>query len=92
MGSSSSVSKGDEASVNQMIADNPVMVFSKSYCPFCDKTKQLLTNNGVTFKAFELDEQKNGAALQAALKKLSGQNTVPNVYINKQHIGGNDKM
>ena len=33
--------KGQEE-VLKLIEDNPVMVFSKSWCPFCKKTKNLL--------------------------------------------------
>ena len=34
-----------------------------------------------------VDITENGASLQAALLEVSGQNTVPNVYINGDHIG-----
>ncbi len=32
-----------------------------------------------------------GADIQAVLLELTGQKTVPNVFIKGQHIGGNDK-
>lgn len=32
----------------------------------------------------------NGAEIQAVLKELSGQSTVPNVFVNGKHIGGSD--
>ena len=39
---------------------------------------------------YELDEDiDNGKDLQDALAVITGQSTVPNIYINKQHIGGN---
>jgi glutaredoxin 3 len=34
----------------------------------------------------------DGAALQAALAEINGQTSVPNIYINKQHIGGNSDL
>lgn len=34
----------------------------------------------------------DGSAIQAALKELSGQTSVPNIYIKKQHIGGNSDL
>ena len=79
-----------QTSVEQLIADNKVMVFSKGYCPFCTKTKDLLKNKGVAFHAVEMDEIAGGDAMHASLKTYSGQNTVPNVYVNGKHIGGND--
>lgn len=53
------------------------------------------------FKAIELDQAgttcranlsciDHGAQLHDALKKITGQNTVPNVFINGKHIGGCD--
>ena len=32
----------------------------------------------------------NGADIQNTLKSMTGQSTVPNVWINGKHIGGND--
>eukprot|EP00590_Aulacoseira_subarctica_P004760 CAMPEP_0172425384 /NCGR_PEP_ID=MMETSP1064-20121228/31736_1 /TAXON_ID=202472 /ORGANISM="Aulacoseira subarctica , Strain CCAP 1002/5" /LENGTH=51 /DNA_ID=CAMNT_0013168197 /DNA_START=249 /DNA_END=404 /DNA_ORIENTATION=+ len=33
----------------------------------------------------------NGSDIQAALAELTGQRTVPNVFIKGKHLGGNDK-
>merc|ERR1719246_430419 len=55
------------------IDSNDVVVFSKSYCPFCDKTKDLLKNMGVEFAVHELDQMENGAEIQTALLDMTGQ-------------------
>lgn len=34
----------------------------------------------------------DGSAIQDALQEISGQRTVPNVYIAKEHIGGNSDL
>ena len=34
----------------------------------------------------------DGADIQAALKEINGQSSVPNIYINKKHIGGNSDL
>lgn len=34
----------------------------------------------------------DGSALQDALEDISGQRTVPNIFINKKHIGGNSDL
>lgn len=67
-------------------------VFSKSYCPYCSATKSLLSSLDAKFYAIELDQVPDGDDIQAALKEISGQRTVPNVYIGKQHIGGNSDL
>ena len=86
------VDSGLKAQIEADIAGNKVMVYSKSYCPFAKATKDLLKSKGIEFKVIELDEVSGGDALHAALKAYSGQNTVPNVYINGKHIGGNSDI
>ncbi len=41
-------------------------------------------------KIIELDRVKNGSKIQDELYRLTGQSTVPNVFVNNQHVGGND--
>lgn len=37
-------------------AENPVMVYSKSYCPYCSQVKQLFSSYKVDAKYAELDQ------------------------------------
>jgi glutaredoxin 3 len=76
--------------VNSEIGSTDVVVFSKTFCPFCKATKSLMEDLKIDAKIIELDEIDNGAAIQDALKDLTGQRTVPNVFIKGQHLGGND--
>ena len=41
-------------------------------------------------KVIELDQVDNGDEIQRALQVISGQRTVPNVFVKGQHLGGND--
>ncbi|KAI1425228.1 putative glutaredoxin [Xylaria sp. FL1777] len=75
-----------------IIQENAVAVFSKSYCPYCQATKRLLDSEGAKYFAIELDQVDDGAAIQAALAEISGQTTVPNIYIGQKHIGGNSDL
>ena len=34
----------------------------------------------------------DGSAIQDALRDMTGQKTVPNIFINKTHIGGNSDL
>ena len=65
-------------------------MFSKSYCPYCQYTKDLFNNMSVNAKVIELDQVDNGDDIQRALQVISGQRTVPNVFVKGQHLGGND--
>jgi glutaredoxin 3 len=74
------------------IASNKVVVFSKSSCPFCKKTKALFDAKKVDYMLYELNQMDDGAAIQDALLDISGQRTVPNVFINGEHLGGNSEV
>ncbi len=74
-----------------------MVVFAKSWCPYCVKTKDLLKNpdfENVTIKIFDLDklpeDMPTGPALQAVLAEMTGQKSVPNVWVNGEFVGGND--
>ena len=74
--------------IEQYIKANSIMIFSKSYCPFCNKVKQMFNDKGLSFKAIELDEMgQQGVSIQAALLEKTGQKTVPSVFFNSKHIG-----
>ncbi|KAI8056180.1 thioredoxin-like protein [Syncephalis plumigaleata] len=87
-----------QALVKDYINEHEVMVFSKTYCPYCSRAKQILQKMiaelGLTVKLFvlELDVEPNGAEIQNALLEISGQRTVPNIYINGKHVGGCDNV
>eukprot|EP00956_Cyclotella_meneghiniana_P020416 scaffold36060_cov68-Cyclotella_meneghiniana.AAC.5 len=44
----------------------------------------------VPAKIIELDIMDNGNAVQTALLDITGQRSVPNVFIKGKHLGGND--
>ncbi|KAJ1422809.1 thioredoxin-like protein [Ochromonadaceae sp. CCMP2298] len=87
---SRALSMDARAMAEKAISGNQVMVFSKSYCPFCTKTKSSLDGLGISYGVFELDNMKEGADIQSALQDITGQRTVPNVFVSGKHIGGND--
>jgi len=39
-----------------------------------------------------MDTMEQGAAIQRALYQITGQRTVPNVFVNNKHVGGNDQV
>ena len=45
-----------------------------------------------TYTVVELDTRADGAAIQTLLLAITGQRTVPNVFINGKYIGGCDKV
>lgn len=80
--------------IQEQNSKHKVVVWSKTYCPYCAATKQVLQsmNIGDDMVIHEIDTHPQGRLLQEQLRQLTGQRTVPNVFINNQHIGGNDKV
>ena len=74
---------------------NAIVVFSKSTCPHCHDTKTTIarfkTDHKINAKTttIEMDQIEGGSDVQVALGEISGQWTVPNVFVNGVHIGGN---
>ncbi|KAG5936346.1 hypothetical protein E4U59_005069 [Claviceps monticola] len=78
--------------VQAAIKNSTVVLFSKSYCPYCYATKRTLDALNAKYELMELDKMPDGSALQDSLEEISGQRTVPNVYIKQKHIGGNSDI
>lgn len=76
--------------VEQKNAENGVVVYSKSYCPFCAQVKDLFASLGVKPLVVELDQLVEERELQSCLEDMTGQRTVPNVFIGGIHVGGCD--
>ncbi|XP_046574028.1 LOW QUALITY PROTEIN: thioredoxin reductase 1, cytoplasmic-like [Haliotis rubra] len=81
-----------KSTLQDYISKNKVMIFSKATCPYCRKVKKLFNTLTVEYTALEIDELDNMSAIQTGLFEMTGQKTVPNVFINGNHIGGCDSV
>lgn len=63
----------------------PVKMYTTLFCPYCTAAKTLLTKKGVAFE--EIDATGNSELRQEIMER-SGQNTVPQIFINDKSIGG----
>ena len=77
-------------SIQQTIAADNVVIYSKSWCPYCTQCKALFDEMSQPYTVVELDQRDDGEQLQAALLTMTQQRTVPSVFVSGQHIGGND--
>ncbi|BFI30832.1 glutaredoxin 3 [Marchantia polymorpha subsp. ruderalis] len=78
------------AFVKKTIAAHPIVIFSKSYCPYCKRAKSVFKQMDTTPYVVELDLREDGGRIQAALSELVGRRTVPQVFVDGNHIGGSD--
>ncbi|KAK8717916.1 hypothetical protein V6N13_045166 [Hibiscus sabdariffa] len=78
-----------EQIVKKTVASNPVVVYSKTWCSYSSEVKSLFKKLDVEPLVIELDELgAQGPQVQKLLERLTGQHTVPNVFIGGKHIGG----
>ena len=81
-----------DAYIDEQLAAGDVVVFSKTWCPYCAETKALLDAKGAPYSVVELDLLQDGSALQSALAARTGQRTVPSTFVRGAHVGGNDAV
>jgi len=91
----SEMRKKVDAEFNSIIKKAPIVIFSKTYCPFSKRAKKVLLEKYLiepTPYVVELDEHPLGPMLQDKLKSLTGRATVPNVLVHLKSIGGSDEI
>jgi glutaredoxin 3 len=62
-----------------------VTIYTKDYCPFCDRAKDLFKRKGVSYEEIQLDDKPEEFT---ALKQRTGMMTVPQIFIGDQLVGG----
>jgi glutaredoxin 3 len=67
-----------------------VEIYTWSSCPFCVRAKRLLDNRGVQYTEYCLDGDEAGRRKMA--ERANGRKSVPQIFINDQHIGGCDDI
>ena len=65
-----------------------VTVFSREGCPYCVRAKGLLHDAGIRFEELVLNRDFSESTIRA----ISGMSTVPQVFINGDHIGGSEDL
>ncbi|KAK5811497.1 hypothetical protein PVK06_026834 [Gossypium arboreum] len=86
----SSADSSEAAFVKKTISAHKIVIFSKSYCPYCRKAKSVFKELKQVPFVVELDERDDGWNIQDALSEIVSRRTVPQVFINGKHIGGSD--
>lgn len=94
MGISSSTPSSAEMSaalantIRQRITASTVVIYSKTYCPYCTMAKEVFDKMSQVYDVVELDQMAEGDQIQSALKEITGIRTVPQVFVKGNCIGG----
>jgi glutaredoxin 3 len=72
-----------------MTHSNGVVVYSGENCSYCVRARRLLEKKGVAYREIKVDQSP---ALRAEMESLSQRRTIPQIFIDGQHIGGFDDL
>ena len=67
-----------------------VEIYTSMFCGYCVRAKKLLSQKGVSFTEQDVTADKNGRTLMTS--RAGGRTTVPQIFINGDHIGGCDEL
>jgi glutaredoxin 3 len=67
-----------------------IEIYTTPICPYCVAAKQLLTQKGASFT--EIDVSRDNDLRQVMMQRAHGKRTVPQIFIDDQHIGGCDDL
>lgn len=67
-----------------------VEIYTWSRCPFCIRAKALLDRKGIDYQEYVIDGDE--AARQKMSQRANGRKSLPQIFINDQHIGGCDDL
>jgi glutaredoxin 3 len=78
--------------IEKEVSTYQVVVWSKSHCSHCTKAIATLEKRCDKVKVHKLDSHKLGEKVQLVLEQMTGLSSVPNIFINGKHIGGNKEL
>jgi glutaredoxin 3 len=67
-----------------------VEIYTTMFCPYCSRARALLEHKGVTFT--EIDIMEEPGRRDEMIRRAGGRTSVPQIFINDEHIGGCDDM
>jgi glutaredoxin 3 len=67
-----------------------VEIYTTMFCPYCARAKALLQRKGAGFTEYDVDAET--AKRSEMVARAHGRQTVPQIFINDEHIGGSDDL
>ena len=79
--------------VDEVIRDNPVVMFALEWCEFCWAVRKFFATLGIAYESVDIDSvafQKHdmGVKIRGVLKERIGSTTIPQIFIGGAHVGG----
>ncbi|MBN9540915.1 MAG: glutaredoxin 3 [Reyranella sp.] len=66
-----------------------IEIYTTPFCGYCARAKGLLDDKGAAYEEMDvmMDDKK-----RSEMRERSRRTTVPQIFINGQHIGGSDEL
>jgi cysteine synthase A len=82
-----------ERFVDELIANEPVVLFALEWCEFCWSVRNLFRRLRIAYRSVDLDSVEyqqgdRGGKIRTVLARRTGQPTIPQVFVGGRHIGG----
>jgi glutaredoxin len=61
------------------------IIWTKPYCPYCDRAKALLTQQGITYEARDITQ---GWSMEQLLTEMPSARTMPQIWLDGKYIAG----
>jgi anaphase-promoting complex subunit 7 len=81
--------------IEKEVASEPIVIYTYALSPFCIEAKKLLENLDIDYREISLGGEwipgliaQGGSQKRAALLDLTGQSSLPNIFIGGKSIGG----
>ena len=75
--------------MNTDTKNNEILIYSTLICPYCNAAKQLLKSKNLDYQEIRVDQDRQQ---RQVMMEKSGRTSVPQIFINNQHIGGFDDL
>lgn len=67
-----------------------IEIYTWRFCPFCSRAKSLLSKKNVDFTEYDISGDEKARAKMA--ERTGGPKSVPQIFVDDQHIGGCDDL
>jgi glutaredoxin 3 len=67
-----------------------VELYTTIFCPYCARARALLERKGVAYTDIDILEEP--VRRSEMIRRAGGRTTVPQIFINGEHIGGSDDL
>lgn len=67
-----------------------IEIYTTQICPYCVRAKRLFDKKGASYR--EIDVSNDDALRLSMTERAGGRRSVPQIFINGEHIGGCDDL